>query len=135
MALISVPSLPHLAPSSLPPLALVRGIFLPFYLNLRSLVPNLGCTKDDYVSFTRGHIALVSRGTLFGAHFTHYVSGTCSFADKAHLAAEGGAAAVLIYNVDGGAAFNGALEDSTIPGIEPRSWSDLLSQLSPSPMV
>jgi Zn-dependent M28 family amino/carboxypeptidase len=54
-----------------------------------------GCDAADFSSFTRGHIALISRGT-------------CTFAVKATHAFNAGAAGVVIYNNTGGT-LNGTL--------------------------
>lgn len=51
-----------------------------------SVLPTVtGCNTADFASFTKGNIALISRGT-------------CSFATKATNAQSAGAAAVVIYN-------------------------------------
>jgi Zn-dependent M28 family amino/carboxypeptidase len=50
-----------------------------------TVVPNFGCDAADFIGFTGGNIALISRGT-------------CTFAQKATNADTAGAVGVVIYN-------------------------------------
>ncbi len=59
------------------------GIVIPAGANVNS--SSSGCSASDYAGFVTGHIALIQRGT-------------CTFAQKASLAAAAGAAAVIIFN-------------------------------------
>ncbi|PLB34907.1 M28 family metallopeptidase [Aspergillus candidus] len=65
-----------------------------------AVIPNVGCDKADYAGVS-GKIALVQRGT-------------CPFADKSVLAAAADAAAVVVYNNEGGP-MSGTLGGSVDP--------------------
>jgi Zn-dependent M28 family amino/carboxypeptidase len=62
-------------------------------------VPNLGCSSIDYAKFPVGAVAVVSRGT-------------CTFTEKAALAATARASAIIIYNNNQGPVFSGTCETS-----------------------
>jgi Zn-dependent M28 family amino/carboxypeptidase len=62
-----------------------------------SAVASLGCSKEDYGEFPRGHIALVMRGD-------------CSFKAKEALAVEYGAVALLVVNNEASGLVAGTLD-------------------------
>lgn len=68
-----------------------------------SAVAQVGCTKEDYAEFPRGHIALIQRGE-------------CSFKAKEALAVEYGAVAVFLVNNDPSGVISGTLDQpSDVP--------------------